>query len=194
MESNNIHLLFPTCVCVIDDLLDAVENQNILDRVMYLSKMIESGGKNWSCNTINSLGTFDLRSDSTFSKLNTIVYNKVKDFAEFFNSQYDYTIRESWYNISREGSFQEGHVHPRSVFSCVYYCSVPPGSGSLMFYSNENEMVPLHNVSSHNAYNSMTHTYSPKERSLIIFRSSLRHMVQVGHNKEPRISLSFNFS
>lgn len=195
MESNdNIHLLFPTCLYTADNVLDQSENEKLFYRVMELSSKVESGGKNWSCNTINSLGTFDLRSDPTFSKLNSIVYNKVKEFAGFFNSKYDYTISESWYNISTEGSFQEGHVHPRNVFSCVYYCAVPPESGDLMLYSNENEMMPLYNITSHNQYNSLTQKYAPKERSLIIFRSSVRHMVEVGSNKEPRVSLSFNLS
>ena len=194
MESSDIiSTIFPTCVFTSPNLLDDGENKKISDRVKELSSTVQSGGDNWSCNTINSLGTFDLRSDPTFANLNSLVHQKVNKFAEFFDSDYEYQMSESWYNLSLKGSFQEGHVHARNVFSCVYYASVPEGSGNLLLYSNENEMMPLHNIKEYNGYNSLTYHVKPQEGLLVIFKSSIRHMVEVGHNDDPRISLSFNF-
>ena len=74
-----------------------------------------------------------------------------------------------------------------------YYASVPEGSGNLLLYSNENEMMPLHNIKEYNGYNSLTYHVKPQEGLLVIFKSSIRHMVEVGRNDDPRISLSFNF-
>lgn len=193
-SNENILLLFPTSVYMIENLLTKEENQKISNRVTELKDRVENGGKNWSCNTINSLGTFDLREDPTFSSINELVTEKVNNFAKFFNSNYWYNMTESWYNFSLKGSFQEGHVHARNVFSCVYYASAPKGSGDLLLYSDKNEMNPLYNVKESNAYNTGTHKIFPKEGLLVIFSSCLRHMVEVGYNEKPRISLSYNFN
>ena len=194
MESgDNITALFPTCVFTSPNLLSSVENKKIYDRVIELSSKVDNGGKNWSCNTLNSLGTLDLRNDPAFSEVIDAVTDKVRKFAKFFNSDYDYKMSESWYNLSLKGNFQEGHVHARNVFSCVYYVSAPVGSGNLLLYSNENEMMTLHNITNYTGYNCITFPIEPKEGLLVIFKSSVRHMVEVGHNEDPRISLSFNF-
>ena len=191
MESK-VHLLFPTSIMTCDDLLSIDENQNILNKIDELNKTVENGGENWECNTFNSHGTFDLRDDSVFSKVNDAVTEKVNQFANFLRSDYYYEISSGWYNYSTKGSFQEGHIHPGNVFSCVYYASVPENSGSIMFY-NQEQMVPLNNITECTSHNSLTHKFFPKDRSLIIFRSFLEHMVSVNKSDSARISLSYNF-
>ena len=192
-EQPEVKLWFPTCTYKFSNIISESENKEICDKILELSETISNGGSNWNCNTFTSLGTYKLE-DEVFTKLNNRIFYHVNNFARLFNSQYDYSIKDSWFNVSLEGSYQESHVHPNSVFSCVYYASVPQGSGQLVFFSNENEMIQLLNVSEHNQYSSQTFTFVPQERDLIIFRSHVRHMVNMNQNKEPRISLSYNFS
>ena len=76
------------------------ENEEICGRILELSKCINTGGDNWNCNTLTSLGTYDLEEDDTFKKLNNRVFYHVNNFARFYNSQHDYQLRESWFNIN----------------------------------------------------------------------------------------------
>jgi len=194
MESiDSVCMMFPSCLWMTENTLSREDNVSLYEKVLETAEQVESGGDKWSCNTLNSYGTFDLRSDKTFEKINGIVTEKVNEFANFYKSNYRYEITESWYNVALEGSFQEGHVHPRSVFSGVYYVSVPPGSGKFQLYSPQDEMFPPYNITENNQYNSLAFKVTPKPGLLIIFKSSLRHMVELGSNKEPRVSLSFNF-
>ena len=79
------------------------------------------------------------------------------------------------------------------MFSAVYYVSLPSGSGEIVFKSKEDDMVSLRNIVEFNKFNSTYMSLQPKERTLLIFRSSLQHMVKMGTNKKPRISLALNF-
>ena len=54
-------------------------------------------------------------------------------------------------------------------------------------------MISLKNVDEMHSVNSNFFAYTPSEGDLLIFRSSLRHMVKMGYNKEPRVSLAYNF-
>ena len=193
-EQPEVKLWFPTCTYRFSNLMSDSENEEICDRILGLSKCINTGGDNWNCNTLTSLGTYDLEEDDTFKKLNNRVFYHVNNFARFYNSQHDYQLRESWFNIALENNYQEPHVHPNSVFSCVYYASVPEGSGDLVFFSPENEMIQLLEVDEYNQYSSQTFSFQPMKGDLIIFRSHVRHMVKPNHSQEPRISLSYNFA
>jgi len=55
-------------------------------------------------------------------------------------------------------------------------------------------MLLVKGVRSLNALTYTTCSYKPVQGMLLIFRSSLRHMVKVGSNTDPRVSLSFNFA
>ena len=86
------------------------------------------------------------------------------------------------------------HTHNESTISAVYYISAPTGSGKLVFEDpREPDMLPIKNIPVRNELSFVKVGYEAKEGSLIIFRSYLRHMVTVGTNAEPRISVAFNF-
>ena len=191
-SSSKISLIFPTSLYTVENLLTKEENQNISNKVIQLSNQVPNGDT-WNCNTINSLGVYDLTNDSTFYKINKLVTEKVNDFARFYKSNHYYQITDSWYNISLPGSFQEGHTHPRSTFSCVYYPCVPEKSGDLVLYNPDSVSVSMRNLELIDTYNSMSHTISPTEGFLIIFKSSIRHMVTLNKSEMTRISLSYNF-
>ena len=188
-----VEFLFPIPVYIEKDLIDEKENKLLQDRVLQLSSSISKGGNEWNCNTFTSKDTYDLRDDKTFSNvINKVTYH-VNTFAKTYASEWEYKLETGWFNIARKNSYQEYHNHPDASFSAVYYVSLPPGSGEIVFRSGEDNMLSLRGMVEYNRINSTYWGFQPMERSLMIFKSSLQHMVKMGINKKPRISLALNY-
>jgi uncharacterized protein (TIGR02466 family) len=104
-------------------------------------------------------------------------------------------VTESWININHPNSYNLRHLHPRSVFSGVYYVKVPIGDcGDIIFY-RENMMLsylPPQIVEDWNDMTSGTATYKAKQGTLLIFPSWVEHSVTPNFTQEDRISISFN--
>jgi uncharacterized protein (TIGR02466 family) len=101
-----------------------------------------------------------------------------------------------WININGKGSYNMMHVHPSCDLAGVFWISTPPYSGPIVF---ENPHAFYHNkmkmYSDEVQANSLQYTsynFSPKEGSIILFPSYLRHAVEVNESNEDRISVSFN--
>ena len=185
--------LFPIPLYTTPNVLSRSENDDIKNKVLDIAPSIDTGG-DWNCNTFNSMGKFDLRQHQMFSKINETIIKNVNYFSrDSYRSFVDYKILDSWFNISSENCYQEYHMHADSVFSAVYYVRCPAGSGDIVFDNPQNQMISLKNVDEMNNVNSNFVSYQPTEGDLLIFRSSLRHMVKLGYNKEPRVSLAYNF-
>ena len=109
--------------------------------------------------------------------------------------EYPSYIQGSWININPPQSFNIKHIHPRSLFSGVYYPKVPSGdSGDIIFY-RENivlSYIPEYIVNDYNDVNSGTATYKIKTGMLLIFPSWLEHSVSPNFTNEDRISIAFN--
>lgn len=191
---SQINLYFPTPIYTHEDIFNKEQNDLWSNKILELQETIPSGGTTWEGNTYTTHGTFDLLDDSTFSPLINIIADHVQKFASEFASEYTYQCNGAWGNINTKGTYQEYHVHPHSVFSCVYYPKVPQGAGNIVFESPlVPDMMPVRNITKQNDLNFERIDYHPKEGMLIIFRSYLRHCVQQGTNTESRVSISLNF-
>jgi len=191
---SQVHHWFPTTIYQAFDLISDEENSAIRNRCLELYSKIESGGENWICNAFTSLGKYDISQDKIFHPVISKVLEGIQEFSLSLNSDSSYSLTQSWFNICNENSYQEYHEHSNSIFSCIYWVSAPEGSGNTIFATPLNTMISLKNVVKYDFITAETAVYLPKEKSLIAFRSYLKHMVQIGTNKEPRISLSFNFA
>ena len=98
-----------------------------------------------------------------------------------------------WLNVNRNKDYNMLHDHPNSVVSGIFYVKVPENSGELIF-SNENliRFYPL-KIKEYNKYNSQIWKFEPKENTLYLFPSWIKHMVSSNFTNEERISLAFNF-
>lgn len=104
-------------------------------------------------------------------------------------------ITESWININPPTAYNTKHLHPRSLFSGVYYISVPEGDCGQIIFEREPLMLsylPSYIVDQWNDMTSGTASYTPKEGKLLIFPSWLLHWVEPNNTSSDRISLSFN--
>jgi len=192
---NNIDCLFSIPIYTATGILEEEEKKILYNKVLEQKSCINNDS-NWNCNTIHSLGKIDLRDDPVFFKINEKITECVNQFSCFFNSEYEYKINSCWFNIAEKNTFQEYHIHKDSVFSAVYYLSCPSGSGEIVFQNPNDrlDMKSIPNIVDTNRFNCSYHYYSPNENSLLIFRSYLYHMVRIGKNEDPRISLAYNFS
>ena len=184
---------FPTAFYVLEDSLSEKENNDLLLKITNINNNVEKGGTNWLTDVYNTQGTHNLMENKDFENLcNNVTYHTNK-FAKILESDYDYKCVEGWLNCYYKNDYQEYHTHPNYVFSAVYFFTNPENSGKLVFeHPIEPDMCGLKNITKLNTLNGYTSSYMPKPRTLIIFRSYLRHMVTRCNNIEPRITAAFN--
>jgi uncharacterized protein (TIGR02466 family) len=191
----SIQLWFPTSIYVKEDIVSDKENLSYIKEIEKLKEEIHKGGNNWNTDVYNTCDTYDLCKNEILKKLCDKVEEHTNLFAKNLNSYYDYKINSSWFNYYNKNDFQELHYHANSTFSAVYFFTNPENSGKLSFENPiEPDMLPLKNVTEINNLNCLTCNYNPSPRTLIIFRSNIRHMVSKGLNESPRITAAFNLS
>jgi uncharacterized protein (TIGR02466 family) len=100
-----------------------------------------------------------------------------------------------WVNVMAEGGSHTSHIHPNSVISGTYYVRVPAGSGPIVYEDPRLPMmmaVPPRRKSA--PRNLKTHvSETPKEGTLLLWESWLRHEVPLNRAEGERISVSFNY-
>ena len=184
---------FPTPIYYHDRLISEEENEKCVEHILKIKETTKSGGKYWNTDVYNTHLTHDLHTDDIFKNLCNVIKEKTTEFAKELGSDAEYNIDESWFNLYNEGDYQEYHYHPASYFSAVFFFTNPENSGNLVFRSPlEPDMLPLKNGQM-NDFSWRNCFYNPPAASLIIFRSSLMHMVERCKNKTPRITGAFNF-
>lgn len=99
-------------------------------------------------------------------------------------------VTQSWANYTKPGQYHHRHAHPNSFISgCIY---IAAKGDKIYFYKDQYQQikVPTENF---NPYNSESWWFEVNEGDVIIFPSSLTHMVEtLGNDKEERISIAFN--
>lgn len=185
---------FPVPIYSTDETISPEENDSLEKRVMEIYSSTELGADGWFCNTYNTLGSYELMEDLRFNSILNVVDKHVTEFARTWGTDSNPYCTQSWANVSGENSYQEFHTHPGAVFSAVYYVKVPTGSGRIIFQNpTMPDMCPPPNPKGTEYANDHC-IYTPLEGTLLIFRSYLRHMVEIGKNKDPRITLAFNYA
>jgi uncharacterized protein (TIGR02466 family) len=192
--SFQIHTWFPTAIYVAEDIVEHSYNEDLKNFSEEIFGRSESGAHTWNCNTKNTMGSHNVIEDPRFDTLTNSINKHLKTFLEYHNSNHDYGCNDGWLNINYKNSYQEYHCHANSTFSAVYYIATPPGSGRIIFQNpTEPDMLPVKGIVEENDLTFKQSFYSPQERTLLIFRSNIRHMVEIGTNDEPRITAAFNF-
>jgi len=111
--------------------------------------------------------------------------------AYFLEAGMDYPIRwsiQSWPNINRSGDYHPPHNHAWCYLSGTYYAKLPAdGSGAISFYdprSLANMLDP--------GGDAPEYTLRPDPGTLLLWHSSLNHLVHPNASDDTRISISFN--
>jgi len=119
-----------------------------------------------------------------------------KSLEEYVKSIYDpkngvkFKITQSWMNYTEVGQFHHKHAHPNSFISGVFYPKTNLDD-KIHFFKEGYKQIKLM-PETFNLYNSESWWLSTVTGQLVIFPSSLTHMVATIQGPETRISLSFN--
>lgn len=107
------------------------------------------------------------------------------------NDKVSLRITQSWLNYTETGRSHHRHTHPNSYISGIFYFNADPELDRVYFLKEEYKQI-LISPESFNHWNSTSWWLPVGTGDLLLFPSSLMHMVDNTVSKDTRISLSFN--
>lgn len=104
-------------------------------------------------------------------------------------------VTQSWSLINEPGVGMHGHSHSNSVVSgSLYYCDMPSPVARMIFDRHRTyqqlELIP--DADKRNLYNTKVNVVTPSKNELILFSSSLQHLVEPNASTQPRYTIAFN--
>jgi uncharacterized protein (TIGR02466 family) len=100
-------------------------------------------------------------------------------------------ITQSWLNYTETNQYHHQHTHPNSLVSGVLYINCHEEHDKIKFFNQKYSTIQPQ-VKEHNIWNSDTWSFPVKSGNIILFPSSLMHMVETKQGDNTRISLAFN--
>jgi uncharacterized protein (TIGR02466 family) len=130
-----------------------------------------------------------------FGSLKEDLYLRVQDY---FKKVLSYTdavtpyITQSWLNYTETNQYHHKHEHPNSLVSGVFYVNCHEKFDKIKFFKKDSYQTIKPEIKNWNLYNSETWWFPVKTGDIILFPSSLTHMVETKEGDNTRISLAFN--
>ncbi len=100
-------------------------------------------------------------------------------------------ITQSWLNYTEKNQYHHKHAHPNSLVSGVFYINCHKEHDKIKFF-NETYKTIKPEIKDWNIWNSESWWFPVKTGDVILFPSSLTHMVETKQGDNTRISLAFN--
>jgi len=100
-------------------------------------------------------------------------------------------ITQSWLNYTEKNQYHHKHAHPNSLISGVLYINCHEEYDKIKFFNDNYKTIKLE-IKDWNLYNSESWWFTVKTGDIILFPSSLTHMVETKQGDNTRISLAFN--
>jgi len=100
-------------------------------------------------------------------------------------------ITQSWLNYTKTNQYHHKHAHPNSLVSGVFYINCHEEFDKIKFFKENYKTIKLE-IKEWNLFNSESWWFSVKTGDVILFPSSLTHMVETKQGTNTRISLAFN--
>jgi uncharacterized protein (TIGR02466 family) len=132
--------------------------------------------------------------EPVFNSLKKELDSKVKEyFDKILSITDDVTpyITQSWLNYTETNQYHHKHAHPNSVLSGVLYVNTDEKYDKIKFFNEGYKQIKLE-IKNYNIWNSDSWWFPVKTEELILFPSSLTHMVETKEGDNTRISLAFN--
>jgi uncharacterized protein (TIGR02466 family) len=130
-----------------------------------------------------------------FSSLKEDLYLRVEDYFKKVLSTTDAVtpyITQSWLNYTETNQYHHKHEHPNSLVSGVFYVNCHEEFDKIKFFKKDAYQTIKPETKDWNLYNSETWWFTVKTGDIILFPSSLTHMVETKEGYNTRISLAFN--
>ena len=186
MIESNINGLFPTPIYIskLDRKLTPLE-----------SKFVDKNKKDFYKNDGNITSNNNyIINEKPFANIKKELDLKVQDyFDKVISPANNITpyITQSWLNYTETNQYHHKHAHPNSLVSGVFYINCHEEHDKIKFFNDKHNTIKLE-VKEWNLYNSETWWFSVKTGDIILFPSSLTHMVETKQGDNTRISLAFN--
>jgi uncharacterized protein (TIGR02466 family) len=132
--------------------------------------------------------------NKTFKDLKEELYLKVQDYFEKVISPSNTItpyITQSWLNYTETNQYHHKHQHPNSLVSGVFYINCNEEHDKIKFFNDKYQTIKPE-VKDWNIWNSQSWWFSVNTGNVILFPSSLTHMVETKEGDNTRISLAFN--
>jgi uncharacterized protein (TIGR02466 family) len=153
-------------------------------------RLLTSGGNNYMSQDDNIIDSLEC------THLKAQILEKIKWYAdEVLGIEYEEIVpTQCWLNQYPTGSKHHMHSHPNCYISANLWLKTSENCGNLTFedpFINFRQIEP--NIIKDTGYNNRTMVFEPADDYLIIFPSSVHHMVEENRSAETRISLAVNF-
>jgi uncharacterized protein (TIGR02466 family) len=186
MIKSTINAIFPTPVYI-----SKIDRKLTNKELSFIDKTKLDVHKNEGNTTSNDNYILD---NKTFKNLKEDLDLRVKDYFEKVISPTDAItpyITQSWLNYTETNQYHHKHVHPNSLVSGVFYINCHEELDKIKFFNDKYSTIKPE-VKDWNIWNSETWWFSVKTGDVILFPSSLFHMVENKKGTNTRISLAFN--
>ena len=100
-------------------------------------------------------------------------------------------ITQSWLNYTETNQYHHKHAHSNSLVSGVFYINCHEEFDKIKFFKEDYKTIKPE-IKDWNIWNSETWWFPVKTGDVILFPSSLTHMVETKQGDNTRISLAFN--
>jgi len=100
-------------------------------------------------------------------------------------------ITQSWLNYTETNQYHHKHAHPNSLVSGVFYINCDEKHDKIKFFKDGYKTIKPE-IKDWNLWNSESWWFSVQTGDVILFPSSLTHMVETKQGDNTRISLAFN--
>jgi hypothetical protein len=100
-------------------------------------------------------------------------------------------ITQSWLNYTETNQYHHKHSHSNSLVSGVFYINCHEEHDKIKFFNDKYSNINLE-IKDWNIWNSESWWFPVKTGDIILFPSSLTHMVENKQGDNTRISLAFN--
>ena len=187
MTNNKIVGLFPTPIYT-----DKLNRKLSLEELSFVDEAKLNTHKN-----VGNIGSNDnyILDNEIFKHLKEELYLRVHDYFDAIfcpaNKIIPY-ITQSWLNYTEKYQYHHKHQHPNSLVSGVFYINCDEKFDKINFFKDNAYKTIKPEVKDWNIWNSESWWFPVKTGDIILFPSSLTHMVETKQGDNTRISLAFN--
>jgi uncharacterized protein (TIGR02466 family) len=186
-DNEIIFPLFPTPVYI-----SRLNRKLTKEELLFINKTKLDVYKNLSNTTSNDSYILNQK---VFNLLKEDLYLRVQYYFKKILLYYDAVIpyiTQSWLNYTEKDQHHHEHTHANSLVSGVLYINSDEKFDKIKFLKKDSYQTIKPEIKDWNLYNSDSWSFPVKTGDIILFPSSLNHMVDVKQGTNTRISLAFN--
>jgi uncharacterized protein (TIGR02466 family) len=132
--------------------------------------------------------------EKPFTNIKKELDKRVQDYCNKVLSTTDAVtpyITQSWLNYTETNQYHHKHAHSNSLVSGVFYINSDKEFDKIKFFNEGHKTIRIE-TKIFNLWNSESWWFPVKTGNIILFPSSLSHMVETKEGTNTRISLAFN--